>query len=269
MVFIPIKDINRRIWVRFHYVTVALIALCAAVFALQIAGGAESGQRGIYGLGIIPAVLFGDAGLDPELVLVPSTLTLLTSLFLHGGFMHLIGNMLFLWVFGDNVEDSMGHARFLAFYLVCGVVAGIAHALSDPSSQVPTIGASGAVSGVLGAYLVLHPRVKIWVLAFVWLPLKLPAWVVLGLWAVLQLANTFLAGAAASGVAWWAHIAGFAAGAGLIRFFKYPHVVLFNQSEDGDIKVGGLRLRGHQPPGNEGDKPTGNGPPGNGPWGRR
>lgn len=260
MVFIPIKDINRRVWVRFHYVTVALIALCVAVFAWQVAGGDHGYQRGIYGLGMIPAVLIGDARLDPELVLVPPYLTLLTSLFLHGGFMHLIGNLLFLWVFGDNVEDAMGHRRFLAFFVVCGVIAGIAHALSDPSSQVPTIGASGAISGVLGAYLVLHPRVKIWVLAFVWLPLKLPAWVVLGLWALLQLANTFLAGAEATGVAWWAHIAGFAAGAGLIRFFKYPHVVLFDQSEDGDIKVGGLRLRKRKPPAKEENKPAGRGP---------
>lgn len=248
MVFLPIKDLNRRIWVRFHYVTVAIIALCIAAFALQMLGGPESYQRSIYGLGIIPSVLTGAAKLDPQLVMAPAYLTLITSLFLHGGFMHLIGNMLFLWVFGDNIEDSMGHWRFVGFFTACGVIAGLAHALSDPSSQVPTIGASGAISGVLGAYFVLHPKVKVWVLAFVWLPLKLPAFVVLGLWALLQLANTFLGGAGASGVAWWAHIAGFAAGAGLIRFFKYPHVPLFDQSEDGDIKVGGLRLRSQRPP---------------------
>jgi membrane associated rhomboid family serine protease len=119
--------------------------------------------------------------------------------------------------------------------------------LSDPASELPTIGASGAVSGVIGAYLVLHPKVKVWVLAFVWLPLKLPAYVVLGLWALLQFVNPLFGDGAASGVAWWAHIAGFAAGAGLIRLFKYPHVALFDTSEDGDIKVGGLRLRGHDP----------------------
>lgn len=243
MVFIPIKDINRRVWVRFHYVTVALIALCAAVFALQIAAGAEGDQRIIYGLGMIPAVLFGDAGLDPELVLVPSTLTLLTSLFLHGGFMHLIGNMLFLWVFGDNVEDSMGHVRFLAFYLICGIAASLVHALSDPASTAPLIGASGAISGVLGAYFILHPRVKVWVLMFAWLPMKLPTFIILGLWAVLQFANSLTADGAAGGVAWWAHVAGFIAGAALIPLFKYPHVRLFDTTQSGAIDVSGLKLR--------------------------
>ncbi len=262
---LPIKDYNQRNWVRFHYVTLTVIALCVAGFVLQMSGGGESYRHSIYGFGIIPAVLTGAAQLDPALVIAPAYLTLFTSLFLHGGFMHLIGNMLFLWVFGDNIEDSMGHRRFLAFYLLCGVAAGLGHVLADPASQAPTIGASGAVSGVMGAYLVLHPKVRILVLAFVWLPLKLPAWVVLGLWAALQVFNS-LGGGGASNVAWWAHIAGFAAGAGLIRFFKYPHVALFDQSKDGNLRISGLRLRSQVPAETETETET---PAGKGPWDRK
>ena len=255
MVFLPIKDLNRRTWVRYHYVTLGLVVACTVAFLLQISGGEQSYQRGLYGFGIVPAVLAGGAELEPGLAVVPSYLTLVTSLFLHGDFMHLLGNMLFLWVFGDNIEDSMGHRRFLVFFLVCGVIAGVGHVLSDPASELPTIGASGAVSGVIGAYIVLHPKVKVWVLAFVWMPLKLPAYVVLGLWALLQFVNPLLGDGEASNVAWWAHIAGFAAGAGLIGLFKYPHVALFDTSEDGDIKVGGLRLRGYDPRDDDEGKP--------------
>ncbi len=158
MVFMPLSDQNRRIWIGFHYVTVALIAACVVIFAWEFSTDADGTVRIFYGLGMIPAVITGTVILPPELVMVPSALTLITSVFLHGGFWHLIGNMLFLWVFGDNVEDAMGHRRFIAFYLLCGVLASLFHLMSDPGSQIPTVGASGAISGVLGAYFVLHPK---------------------------------------------------------------------------------------------------------------
>jgi membrane associated rhomboid family serine protease len=246
MVFLPINDSNKRVWIRYHYVTLALIAACAAMYLFQQSGGEEGFQRMVLGLGVIPAVLFGTRELDPALVLLPPVATLATNLFLHGGFMHLFSNMLFLWVFGDNIEDSMGHGRFIAFFVACGATASLAHAMTMPGSVAPLIGASGAISGILGAYFVLHPKVKIWVLLFAWIPVRLPTFIILGLWAVMQFFNTFNADPATDNVAWWAHIAGFAAGAGLIRYFKYPHVPLFDTSPETSMDVSGVRLRGRE-----------------------
>ena len=243
MVFLPINDSNKRIWIRYHYVTLALIAVCALMYVVQQSGGWEASRRLILGLGVIPSVLFGSRELDPALVLLPPVATLATNLFLHGGFMHLFSNMLFLWVFGDNIEDSMGHGRFIAFFLACGAAASLVHAMTIPGSVAPLIGASGAISGILGAYFVLHPKVKIWVLLFAWIPLKLPTFVILGLWAVMQVVNSFAADAATDNVAWWAHIAGFAVGAGLIPLFRYPHVPLFDTSPETSMNVSGVRLR--------------------------
>lgn len=243
MVFIPVTDSNRRSWIQYHYITVALIAACIIVFWLQVAGGEEGYARMVYGLGAIPAVLFGLADLPGEVALVPGWLTLLTSMFLHGDMAHLAGNMLFLWVFGDNVEDAMGHHRFIAFYLLCGIITAFSHAIVDPGSEVPTIGASGAVSGILGAYFVLHPRVQVWIIVFAFIPVRLPTFLVLGAWALMQVIFSLWGGAESASVAWWAHIAGFAAGAGLIRYFRYPHVPLWDMSESGALDVSGVRLR--------------------------
>jgi len=244
-VFLPVSDNNRRIWISYHYVTLALIAANVAVFTLQTIGTEDDFNRLMYGLGMIPAVVTGDARLDPGLSLLPPALTLLTSMFLHGGIGHLAGNMLFLWVFGDNIEDSMGHGRFLGFYLLSGVIASLVQIMVDAGSQVPVIGASGAVSGILGAYFVLHPRVQVWVLAFAIIPVRLPTFVVLGLWIGMQLVMSLTtAEGEPETVAWWAHIGGFFAGAALIRYFRYPHVPLWDTSKDGELKVGGLRFRG-------------------------
>lgn len=242
MVFTPFSDRNRRIWIEFHYVTVALIAACVLVFAWQFTREGDGAARFIFGFGMIPAVVTGERALPPELVMVPSELTLITSVFLHGGFMHLIGNMLFLWVFGDNVEDAMGHRRFIAFYLLCGVLASLAHLWSDPSSAVPTVGASGAISGVLGAYFVLHPKAKVWVLVLSVVPLKLPTYAIIGGWAGLQVFNAFYAESGTTDVAWWAHVGGFIAGAALIRFFKQEHVPLWDTTGDARWQIGGLTL---------------------------
>ena len=157
-----------------------------------------------------------------------------TSMFLHGGWMHILGNMLFLWIFGDNVEDRMGHGRFVVFYLICGTVAAVAHVMSEPGSPIPTIGASGAVAGVMGAYLVLYPRSRILTLLplfIFWRIIEVPAVVFLGLWFALQLfsgVGTMLMaaqGAPAGGIAFWAHVAGFLAGVVLVYAFRRPERV--------------------------------------------
>ncbi len=203
--------------------TVTFIVLSSLVFFWQLSLGPDV-QRAVFSLGLIPAVLFGTEQLPPELVVVPPVLTVFTSMFLHGGWMHLIGNMLYLWIFGNNVEDSMGHARFFAFYFLSGVAAAMAQALSAPGSTVPMIGASGAISGVLGAYLMLYPRARVLVgipLGFFLYTVRVPAIVVLGFWFVLQVFNSAMAagGGEEGGVAWGAHIGGFIAGMVLIPFF--------------------------------------------------
>jgi membrane associated rhomboid family serine protease len=156
---------------------------------------------------------------------------LLTSMFLHGGWLHIAGNMLFLWVFGDNVEDTMGHVRYLIFYLFCGLAAGLAQVLIDPASRIPLVGASGAISGVLGAYIVLFPHGRIRtlvVLGFFVTVVLVPAWVQIGLWIVLQLFSGLASLGVATesgGVAFWAHIGGFVAGALLVWVFKDQRAV--------------------------------------------
>tara|TARA_R110000772_G_scaffold73216_1_gene159428 strand:+ start:57989 stop:58792 length:804 start_codon:yes stop_codon:yes gene_type:complete len=147
---LPISDSNPRHRISFQYVTVALITACVAVFLWQASLDPRSAQEAVYALGTIPAVVFGERTLSPELSWIPAEMTLLTSMFMHGGWMHLIGNMLYLWILGDNVEDCMGHVRFLIFYLVCGLAAVGTHMLIDTGSTVPLVGASGAISGVMG-----------------------------------------------------------------------------------------------------------------------
>ena len=230
MPFLPLHDDNPRVFIGVPWVTWGLIAACVGVYALQATGSAREAGQMIYGFGLIPASLTGAGELHPELVRVPPWATLFTSQFLHAGLMHLIGNMLFLWVFGDNVEDSLGHARFLAFYLVCGLVAALAHTLADPSSQVPTIGASGAVSGVLGAYLLLHPKAR--VLVPIWIiPVYLPAFWLLIFWFVYQIVFAAMTETGGAGVAWWAHIGGFLAGLALVVPLRRRMVPLFGAGD--------------------------------------
>ncbi len=172
--------------------------------------------------GLIPAEFSGSRDLPPTIG-VPIWLTLITSMFLHGGLLHVLGNMLYLWVFGDNVEHAMGPVRFLLFYLLCGSVAGLAQLALSPNSAVPLIGASGAIAGVLGAYLMLFPRSRILTVLPIFFFIRLvsiPAVIVLGIWFVLQVLNSAISLGAGSGVAWFAHIGGFAAGAALVILFR-------------------------------------------------
>lgn len=224
---IPLRDDNptRRLPV----LTVTLLGACVAVFLWQASLSPEAARQAVYAFGVTPAVLSGGARLPAEAAIVPAWLTVITSMFLHGGWLHLIGNMLYLWIFGDNVEDALGHLRFLIFYIACGVAAVAAQALPDPGSTVPMIGASGAISGILGAYLLLHPRAR--VLVFIPLGifsqlLRLPALLVLGLWFALQLVAS-LGQAEGGGVAFRAHVGGFLAGLLLAPLMKRRGVRLW------------------------------------------
>ncbi len=217
---IPLKDYNPTR--RRPIVTVTILVLCVIVFLWQISGGAHGFQRSVYGLGMIPAVLTGQARLAAGLEMVAPWATLFTSMFLHGGWMHLIGNMLYLWIFGNNVEDRLGHFAFLVFYLASGLAAAAVQILPDPAAETPMVGASGAISGVLGAYLVFFPRARVLVLipvGFMFI-YTLPAGWLLGFWFFFQILSALMTPATAAGVAWWAHIGGFVFGvvvAGLVR----------------------------------------------------
>ena len=217
--FLPLYDGVPLAYLKAPLVIRALIGACAAAWLLTGLGLLPvSEHRIVAGLGVIPAVLFGTAALPQGLPLVPEPITLVTSLFLHGSFLHLAGNMLFLWVFGDNVEDGMGHARFLVFFLLCGIAACLAHCLMNPLSTAPLIGASGAIAGVVAAYLILYPRVKVWALYFGRLPLQVPAMYAIGFWILLQVGSAFLSGD--QDVGWFAHLGGLAAGAALTPMLR-------------------------------------------------
>jgi len=214
-------------------VTIALIVACTLVFLWQVSLSARDAQIAVYAFGMIPAVLFGDAELPATLATIPATVSLLTSMFMHGGWMHLIGNMLYLWIFGNNVEDSMGHGRFIVFYLLCGIAAALTQAVQDPASVVPMIGASGAIGGILGGYIVLFPHARILVLVplgVVFFTMRIPALVVLGIWFALQFFLSTMSGTGApGGVATWAHVGGFVAGLILIAPFRYKRFPLFGR----------------------------------------
>ncbi|MCZ6878352.1 MAG: rhomboid family intramembrane serine protease [Acidobacteria bacterium] len=228
---IPLRDDNPTTIV--PVMTVGLIVLNVLVFFYQISLGPRGGELFVYQFGAIPSVIFGSQTLPSELVAIPASFSIFTSMFLHGGYMHLIGNMLYLWIFGNNIEDAMSHGRFVVFYLLTGVVASMSHFLTDVTSEIPTIGASGAISGVLGAYILLYPRARVLVLiplGFFMRVMYIPAGFVLGFYFVIQLyQGTFSLGEGGGGVAWFAHIGGFIAGLLLVGLFKQPTVRFFNQ----------------------------------------
>jgi len=229
-VFVPLGDQNPIKRIRYQYVTLLLILANVLAYVLETASGSEPAL--IASFAVIPGEFFqalrvGAATGAGDAIAIPEIATVLSYMFLHGDFIHLGGNMLFLWVFGDNVEDAMGHMRFFIFYLVCGVIAGLTHALMLPGSLDALIGASGAVSGVVVAYLMLHPRVRVWVLAFKILPLNITAAWALGLWIVFQLAMVMIPQVGPT--AWWAHIGGLIAGALLTPLMKHREVPLFGR----------------------------------------
>ena len=212
---IPLRDDNPTQLT--PVVSYAIIAACVLVFLWQISLGANQ-QAAVYSLGLIPTVLLQGASLPPELTTVPPLATVFTSMFLHGGWLHLIGNMLYLWIFADNIEDAMGHGRFVVFYLLCGIAAALGQILMQTDSIIPMLGASGAISGVLGGYLLLFPRRRVRALIFNFLT-EVPAFVALGIWIVYQIVIGYLTPAGTGGVAYAAHIGGFIAGLVLIKIF--------------------------------------------------
>jgi membrane associated rhomboid family serine protease len=210
---IPFKDDNPT--QRFPFVTIALIVMNALIFFIEILHPA--GQKYIvYTYGAIPSDM-----LSFKASAIPSTFS---SMFLHGGLFHIGGNMLYLWIFGNNIEDRLGHFKFILFYLLCGVVAAYSHAITAPGSYIPMIGASGAVSGVLGAYLLLYPHAKVHTLIFFGFfvqVVRLPAIFVIGFWAVIQIINGIISKGLVNqgGVAWFAHIGGFLFGLLMIKLW--------------------------------------------------
>jgi membrane associated rhomboid family serine protease len=232
---------------RTPYATFAVIAANVLVWlVVEGAGSVRPLAEAVCNLGLIPGELTG--------MLPPGTrfpmgnglvcLTdpgrqvshILTSMFLHGSWMHLIGNMWFLWIFGNNIEDSMGHARYVVFYLLCGTAAALTQVFVNPASGIPMVGASGAISGVMGAYLILYPRVRVWTLVpigFFITSIGLPAWTMLLYWMAIQFLSglTGLFGAEQGGVAFWAHMGGFVAGVLLIKLFARPDDVAARRSQ--------------------------------------
>jgi membrane associated rhomboid family serine protease len=228
---IPLRDtVRAQSW---PLVTYALIGVNVWMFLYELALGPEL-EPFVGTWGFVPARYFVLAELEPD-NWAARYLPLLTSMFLHGGWAHLIGNMIYLWIFGDNVEDRLGHFRYLAFYLLTGLGAGLAHAYLHPDSIIPTVGASGAISGVLGGYLVLLPHARVITLVplffFFFDIVELPAVLYLGFWFLMQFASGALAmvvAGDAAGVAWWAHVGGFVAGMALAHVIRrrrsYPRV---------------------------------------------
>jgi membrane associated rhomboid family serine protease len=219
---IPLRDVNPA--GRRPYVTIGLILVNAVLFVYELTLGPQGLESFLFDSAFVPAKVFGDgdAGLGF------ATTSILLSMFLHGGWAHFLGNMLFLWVFGDNIEDELGHLRYVAFYLAAGYAAALAHALSNPESGLPAIGASGAIAGVLGAYLLLHPRAPIVTLVFLGFlitTVRVPAIVYLPIWFLIQFVSGVASLGAATavesgGVAWFAHIGGFVAGPILVLLLR-------------------------------------------------
>jgi membrane associated rhomboid family serine protease len=228
MLFVPVWDLNPLKSVRFQYVTVAIILIDVLIYF-----GLESGL-------FIPTppylvdVFAPKPGhvAPPEVFLshLSEQYKLITYMFLHGSVLHLLFNMIFLFVFGDNVEDAMGHVRFIFFFLFCGVAGALVYSYVADAPDAPLVGASGAVSGVIGAYLMLHPNIRVWVLVpfpkFPVLPLRFSAAIVIGVWILYQIANAVFLQPQA--VAWWAHVGGFFAGALLVMVMKRPEAPLFD-----------------------------------------
>ena len=241
----PLSDDNPRQII--PYVSWTILALCVAVFLWQISLSTYELNVVVYRFGMIPARLMFGAEVPSGLGDVPAFATVFTSMFIHGDLFHLLGNMLFLWIFGDNIEESMGHKKFLAFYLVCGAVAASIQAGLAPASTIPMIGASGAISGLLGAYILLHPYATVrvlFLLVIIPLIIRIPAVLVLGLWFAGQIFSAATTPLDQPGIAFWAHVGGFGAGLILVGIFKHQDIRLFQAPRSKPFKKEkGIRFR--------------------------
>jgi membrane associated rhomboid family serine protease len=228
MAFIPIYDTNPLRNIRRPWVAWGLIVANIVVYFLVESGTAgEASDASVIAFGLFPGVF---SGLDVSRSALPDVLTLVTYSFLHADFWHLAGNMVFLWVLADNVEDALGHWRFLLFYLLCAAGAGYIFVLANSQETNPVIGASGAIAGTISAYLILHPKAKMWVLAFGRIPLRLSAVYVLSFWIVFQF---FAAFSGSQGkIAWWSHIGGLVCGAVFVLVMRRKNTPLFDRAVD-------------------------------------
>jgi len=220
---IPIRDTVKSKTI--PWMNYLIIATCGLVFIYELSLG-DRLESLVSVFGVTPVRI--SSMISERFLSLRAVIPLVTSMFLHGGWMHLIGNMWFLWLFGNNIEDSMGRLRFIVFYLTTGLAAAFGQVVASPGSVVPMIGASGAISGVMGAYLILYPRVKVYVLVPIFIfftSIALPAWMMLGYWFFLQLASGLLSQDDMGGVAFWAHVGGFVAGIVLIKFFARDEYV--------------------------------------------
>lgn len=227
--FVPIHDDNPLRHITRPVVTWGIIAICCIIYGLEASGMEHKvlASFAIVPLELLRVGVFGGAAMGPnDALAVPERYTLVSYMFLHGDIMHLAGNMLFLWVFGDNVEDALGHLRYALFYVFCGIAGGLAHAFMLPSSAIPLIGASGAIAGVITAYVLLYPKVLVWVLAFRFFPLRISAAFALGAWILTQfamLAVPYVVPEANIGpISWWSHIGGILAGAAALFAIGNP-----------------------------------------------
>lgn len=212
-----------------------LIFFNVVIFLYQVSLGPRDMQVFVYQYGAIPAVITGEQSLPASIETIPPAMSVFTSMFLHGGWMHLIGNMWFLWIFGNNIEEAMGSIRYFLFYLLSGLAASFSHILADTQSVLPAIGASGAIAGVMGAYVMLYPRAQVLTLIFLGFFIRLlyiPAGIILVFWFVLQVFSGSLGsmsgGEESGGVAFWAHAGGFIAGVLFVGLFKKSSVHFFN-----------------------------------------
>jgi membrane associated rhomboid family serine protease len=227
LAFIPLYDSNPLRRIRWPWVSWSIIAANVLVYFFYESGGfiETPMNASAISLGLVPADFSGQTPGSLGALTIAGGVTLITYAFLHANFWHLAGNMIFLWVFGDNVEDALGHFRYMAFYLICAAVSGYSFVLADPTSDAPVVGASGAVAGVLAAYLLLYPRAKVWVLLLLRLPVRLRVEYVLGFWIAFQIYSALAGGD--SEVAWWVHVGGLATGAVLVVFMRQKGVPLF------------------------------------------
>jgi membrane associated rhomboid family serine protease len=221
---VPLYDDNPT--VRPPVVTFFLIGLCCGAFLWQLS---HNEREILFSYGMVPADLFGNWHPSRPYPALPPSAKILTSMFLHGGWFHLIGNMLYLWIFGNNIEDVLGRGRYLFLYLSCGLVAALAQASANPGSHIPMVGASGAIAGVLGAYLLLYPGANVH--CFVWIVIffrivNVPAWTMLGLWFAIQLLSGLSVASGSPGVAFWAHVGGFVTGLFMVIVLRPGRVSL-------------------------------------------
>jgi len=232
--FVPLRDQNLLLYIHFQYVTIALIVTNILIYVIYQSGYFLPINEAVWAsFALVPSEFFSEGFNGPAIpgerydyIAVPEKYTLITYMFLHGGLMHLGGNMLFLWVFGDNIEDATGHFRFIIFYLLCGIAAGLTHSYMAPNSSIPLIGASGAIAGLIGAYLILHPKVQVWILLLGRIPLPVNAALAIIAWFLFQVFQIVYM--LEDSTAWWAHIGGFVAGILLILPMRRKGVPLFN-----------------------------------------